>query len=62
VAATGAVRNFAKFLAPAAFGAFVLMVPLAAGFVAVGTMTLASAAGTVGLRPLDPLLERPAES
>lgn len=58
VAATGAIRNFAKFLAPTVFGAMVLVFPLGASFVALG------AAGSIGsvaarwLQPLDRRLKR----
>ncbi len=55
VAATGAIRNFAKFLAPTIFGAMVLVMPLSASFVALGT---AGAAGSLAARALGPLGER----
>ncbi len=55
VAATGAIRNFAKFLAPTIFGAMVLVMPLSASFIALGT---AGAAGSLAARALGPLGER----
>lgn len=55
VAATGAIRNFAKFLAPTAFGAAVLVLPLGTAFVALGA---GGAAGSLVARALGPLGER----
>ena len=53
MAATGAVRNFAKFLAPATFGALTLAMPLAGAFVVAGGATLTSAVVVRGLSPLE---------
>lgn len=58
VAATGALRNFAKFLAPTTFGALVLVLPLGASFVALGTT---GAAASVMARMLKPLEHRLAD-
>lgn len=53
VAATGALRNFAKFLAPAAFGLMVLVMPLGASFVALGGISIGGAVTTRHLAPLE---------
>jgi MFS family permease len=53
VAATGAVRNLAKFLAPTAIGAVTLVTPLASAFVGTGAATLASVVIVRSLRPLE---------
>jgi MFS transporter, ACDE family, multidrug resistance protein len=53
VAATGAIRNFAKFMAPAAFGALVLVVPIQRAFVLAGALTLVSASLAFPLRHLE---------
>lgn len=58
VAATGAMRNFAKFMAPAAFGALLLAVPITSAFVIAGGVTLVSGASVAGLRPLERRLIR----
>lgn len=55
VAATGAIRNFAKFLAPTVFGAMVLVVPLGVSFIALGAV---GAAGSLSARYLGPLQGR----
>lgn len=60
VAATGAVRNFAKFMAPAAFGALALAVPITTAFTVAGVATLASASVALPLRRLEKrLVETP---
>lgn len=53
VAATGAIRNFAKFMAPAAVGTLTLIVPLGSSFVIIAGLTLMSALLAVPLRPLE---------
>jgi len=58
VAATGALRNFAKFLAPVAFGLLVVGSSIRASFVLVGIFTVASAALALALRPLEQRLMR----
>lgn len=55
VAATGAVRNSAKFLAPTAFGLMVAVVPLGLSFVALGGI---SVVGALTVRYLGPLEQR----
>src|SRR5690606_38462015 len=55
VAATGAVRNSAKFLAPTAFGLLVLVMPLGISFVALGGV---SVVGALTVRYLGPLEQR----
>lgn len=52
VAATGAIRNFAKFTAPAAFGALTLVIPLTPAFLLIGGLTLLSVMAAPFLRPL----------
>jgi MFS family permease len=52
VAATGALRNLAKFLAPTVFGALVLAVPLRASFVALGVLAGAGSGVAAFLSPL----------
>jgi MFS family permease len=59
VAATGALRNFAKFLAPAAFGVMVLVMPLGASFVALGSVSVAGALSARYLGPLETRLVGP---
>ena len=56
VAATGAIRNFAKFLAPATIGALTLVAPLIVTFTTIGLITLAAAALWIPLRALEPRL------
>jgi hypothetical protein len=53
VAATGALRNFAKFLAPTTFGALVLVLPLSTAFVAMGAVGTAASASARMLGPLE---------
>ena len=53
VAATGALRNFAKFLAPVLFGVLVLGSSIRTSFVLIGVFTVASAALALALRPLE---------
>ncbi len=53
VAATGALRNFAKFLAPTTFGALVLVLPLGTSFVALGAVGTAASVTARLLRPLE---------
>lgn len=53
VAATGALRNFAKFLAPTMFGAMVLIAPLSTSFIAVGALAGAGSAIARWLKPLE---------
>lgn len=55
VAATGAVRNSAKFLAPTAFGLMALVMPLGRSFLALGVI---SVAGALTVRYLGPLEQR----
>jgi MFS transporter, ACDE family, multidrug resistance protein len=52
VAATGALRNLAKFLAPTMFGALVLAVPLRTSFVALGVLAGAGSGVAAFLSPL----------
>lgn len=53
VAATGAIRNFAKFMAPATVGALAILAPLSTVFVGFGGLTIVSAATTRALGPLE---------
>lgn len=53
VAVTGAIRNFAKFTAPAAFGAVILALPISTAFLAIAAITLASVAAAMPLRHLE---------
>ena len=53
VAATGAIRNFAKFTAPAAFAALVLAMPMAPAFMLMGGLTIASVAVIAMIKPLE---------
>lgn len=55
VAATGALRNFAKFLAPTSFGALVLVMPVGVAFVVLGAL---GAAGSATARFLGPFERR----
>ena len=57
VAATGAVRNFAKFLGPATVGLLILVMSLPATFTLMAVLTLMSTALVIPLRPLDDRLE-----
>ncbi len=61
VAATGAVRNFAKFMAPTAFGALTLVVPVTSAFVLVSAVTATSATASLLLRPLEDRLQPASE-
>lgn len=63
VAATGAIRNFAKFMAPAAFAALTIAIPMVPAFVLVGVLTVASVAVISLIRPLESrLVDRAAGS
>lgn len=53
IAATGAVRNFAKFMAPATLGALTLLVPLSSSFVVMALITVASAFMVLPMRTLN---------
>ncbi len=53
IAATGAVRNFAKFMAPATLGAMTLVVPLSTSFLIMALIMLASASMALPLRGLE---------
>lgn len=53
VAATGAIRNFAKFMAPAAVGALTLIFPLGSSFVIIAALTLISGLLAVPLSHLE---------
>lgn len=55
VAATGALRNFAKFLAPTSFGALVLVLPVSGAFVVLGAL---GTAGSLTARFLAPFERR----
>jgi hypothetical protein len=62
VAATGALRNFAKFLAPTTFGALVLVMPLSASFVALGSVGVIASGTARFLGPLEgKLMDRTAQ-
>ena len=52
-AATGAIRNFAKFMAPATLGALTLVVPLSASFVVMALITIVSAFAALPLRTIE---------
>lgn len=56
VSATGALRNFAKFAAPALFAAVSAQLGVATSFVAVGILTMASAVFVLAMRPLEQML------
>ena len=58
VAATGAIRNAAKFMAPATLGALILLAPLTTTFVVLAGVTTASAVIAVPLRALDDRLSK----
>ena len=62
VAATGALRNFAKFLAPVVFGFLALGSSIRASFVLIGVFTVGSAALALALRPLEKRLMRGAST
>lgn len=53
VAVTGAIRNFAKFAAPAAFGAAILTLPISTAFIVISAITLFSVAVAMPLRHLE---------
>lgn len=53
VAVTGAIRNFAKFTAPAAFGLVVLALPITATFLITAAVALASVLVAYPLRSLE---------
>lgn len=53
VAATGAIRNFAKFMAPATFGALTLMLSVPSAFGLLAGITLVSTALVVPLRGME---------
>lgn len=53
VAATGAIRNFAKFMAPATLGALTLLVPVTTSFLVMAAITFLSATMALPLRALD---------
>lgn len=57
VAATGAIRNFAKFMAPTVFGAMVLVLPVGASFVTLGAVGSIGAIAAKWLRPLERRLQ-----
>lgn len=62
VAATGAIRNFAKFSAPVLFGILVVGSSIRSSFVMIGVFTVASAAVALALRPLETRLNSKAPS
>ena len=53
VAVTGAIRNFAKFAAPAAVGAAILTLPISTAFLTISAITLLSVAMAMPLRHLE---------
>lgn len=53
VSATGALRNFAKFAAPAVFAMVSSQLGIATSFVVIGTLTIASAGFALAMRPLE---------
>ena len=53
IATTGAIRNFAKFMAPATLGALTLVAPLTVSFTVIAVVTAASAALALPLRGLE---------
>lgn len=53
VAATGAVRNAAKFMAPATLGALILLAPLTTTFVVLASVTAMSSLAAIPMRGLD---------
>ncbi len=53
VAVTGAIRNFAKFTAPAAFGALILTLPISTAFLTISAITLVSVVAAMPLRHLE---------
>lgn len=53
VAVTGAIRNFAKFTAPAVFGAAILYLPISTAFLVISALTLASVVVAMPLRHLE---------
>ena len=56
VAATGAIRNFAKFLAPSVIGALTLLIPLIGTFTAIALLTIATTLAALPIRHLEPRL------
>ncbi len=58
VAATGAIRNFAKFLGPAALGLLILVVTLPTAFGVLAAISVASGALAFPLRGLDAKLRQ----
>jgi MFS family permease len=56
IATTGAIRNFAKFMAPATLGALTLITPLATSFFTIAIITSLSAILAIPLRELEPRL------
>ncbi len=63
VAATGAIRNFAKFLAPAILGALVLVASLELTYTVIAVLTTLSALLAFSMRPLEQrLADQEAES
>lgn len=57
VAATGAVRNFAKFLGPALLGALILLVPIESALTILAALTLISSVLVLPMRALDARLD-----
>jgi len=57
IAATGAVRNFAKFLGPATLGVVILVVSLPGAFTLMAVLTLVSTLLVIPLRSLDRRLQ-----
>ncbi len=53
IAMTGAIRNFAKFMAPATLGAMTLLVPLSSSFAVMALITLTSAFMALPMRDLE---------
>ena len=63
VAATGAIRNFAKFLAPAILGALVLVASLEVTYTVIAVLTTLAALLAFTMRPLEQrLADQEAES